>query len=116
MRARTLLLAGLLIGLFSLPLQAQDADEFLESVREIDPHAEMVVDVELQDDGIAAVAVVGEHWNALDCQERREVAGTLRVLWERAGGEHIVVHNRPEQLARPSPARPDKGVLVKGCV
>ena len=116
MRGRTLLLAGLLVGLFALPLQAQDTDEFLESVREIDPRAEMVVDVEHQDDGIAAVAVDGEYWNALSCQERREVAGTLRVLWERAGGHNIVVHNGLEQLAKPSPARPDKGILVKGCV
>lgn len=115
MRALIPLMAAVLFGAMSLPLDAQDVDHFMDSVREVDPEAELVLEAAYESDGVAVVTVA-DSWKSLSCERQEKIAGTLRVLWERTGGDRLVLENDDEWFAGPAPARPNTSFIVKGCV
>lgn len=114
MRNLTPLLTALLITAFSLPLEAQDADRFMNSVRDIDSHAEIVIDAGHAGDGVAQVAV-SKGWNRLTCEQRKKLAGSLLVMWERAGGDRMLIARHGDRVAHLDPYRPQVVLVVDGC-
>lgn len=108
------LIAALLLAPLSLPLEAQDEGRFADSLRHIDPHAEVIADAARAGGGLVRVAV-SDAWKRLDCEQKKKLAGTILVTWERTGGARAQLFVEAEPVAVLDPELPGREIAVDGC-
>lgn len=82
--------------LLSSPAAGQDADRFMEAMREIDPQGDVILRAEHMGSSLGRV-YVADVWYRLPCYQRKRLANNLREMWRSTGGDNIVIYDRADE-------------------